>query len=900
MEKTYDGQAASLDLANFSTKVNDYFKHATGIVIPNLTDDDLDWVDENGRAIAVPKNVGTYYLQLNKAGRDAIANANKNYSFTDAQNNSRITGRITYKIDHASLVIGVSGTASKTFDGQKAVVTQSQLDDGEIKLVWGNGTLALPDDLSHFTLTPDDLEVVDGQGNAAVHTNVHSDKTIGPVYYVRLKDSVLERIQSLTGAQNYTISLSTSTGNYLIYSHKAQVTLSGNQTAIYGTDLPLDATKYVVSLTNWQESDGTKPDLATVLEKIGRMQDGDVYIDGYKDGEPKDVGIYRVRISDQLFARLKQAFPDYTWGDDDGQNADAANVITEHDPATYVIKRAVATVNINGTQHIRYRYGEPAEIQYGGDNGYTITITAPVDGKQVAVNTGKVKFDARDLQFVTTPGDAGTYAVKLSQKGLAKLLQDLPGAANYNWQQVLDELTTPTAAFYVDPMPITITVGGEPQTVTYGSQQWLDAIKANPEGYSLTVKTENGTTLSYEVKDGDLTYSQTPGDVGSYDVVLSAQGLANIKAALKANYTYPQLANVVSHGTLKVTQGEVTVTLSGRDGKTYDGQAAAPADLKTDNYSLKYSATVYSPDGTSRTIELTNDDLQFVGGNPVNQGHYQVELSPAGQARLEDLAGNSGENYHWIFKTKATYDINPASASVELTGSNQKVFDGMAVTTKQVNNGGSIVVNLTFPGSTKDSTYLPQNGDYDWYTADGKTKLDSAPLHPGTYLIKLTAAGLTNLRAALNSQAGSGNVTLNEDGLSGSAAFTIVAKPITNVTVSGQPQSKTYDGKAAVLDINGLTVSGNGILTSLSAGKITASDFDWYDENGTKLAEAPTDAGTYEARLTSRALAVLQAVNPDYGFSAANGAIKYTINQASANAKFSGTITLRALQSVRP
>ena len=48
----------------------------------------------------------------------------------------------------------------------------------------------------------------------------------------------------------------------------------------------------------------------------------------------------------------------------------------KHGPATYVITPADTTVTINGAEHIKY--GENATIQYGDDNGYTITITAPI------------------------------------------------------------------------------------------------------------------------------------------------------------------------------------------------------------------------------------------------------------------------------------------------------------------------------------------------------------------------------------------------------------------------------------------------------------------------------------------------------------------------------------------
>ena len=59
-----------------------------------------------------------------------------------------------------------------------------------------------------------------------------------------------------------------------------------------------------------------------------------------------------------------------------------------------------------------------------------------------------------------------------------------------------------------------------------------------------------------------------------------------------------------------------------------------------------YSVPVYSADGKVQTLTLTADDLQIVG-NATNVGTYQVELSPTGQAKLEQLTGNNGANYKW-------------------------------------------------------------------------------------------------------------------------------------------------------------------------------------------------------------------------------------------------------------
>ena len=288
---------------------------------------------------------------------------------------------------------------------------------------------------------------------------------------------------------------------------------------------------------------------------------------------------------------------------------------------------------------------------------------------------------------------------------------------------------------------------------------------------------------------------------------------------------------------------------------------------------------------------MTANDLQIIG-DATNVGTYQVKLSEIGQEKLKALTGNQSANYKWAFNTNADYVVKAATASAELSGSNQKTFDGTAVTTVEVNSNGQILVHFTFPGSTIQSTYALQNGDYTWSTADG-----NAPTNVGTYTISLNKqAILDHLQNALNTQAGLGdndqsNVTISADDLSGQARFTINPQTLTDVTISAPDQSKTYDAQAADLDVNGITITANGIVANnpLVNPGISASDFTWYDGTGNKLESAPVDVGTYKACLNASTLAELQNANSNYQFSSVAGLIKYTINPAPATATISGS-----------
>ena len=898
----YNGNPVSFDPTKTETANNFGFHNVENLTVPTFTASDFTWYDGQGNKLSsAPTNAGTYYLKLNTQGEKAFADANPNYTFEE-NGKSTISGEIPYVVTPAELTIGVSGSASKVFNDKNAEITQEQINNGDIKLVWGNSTTE-PTDLGKFTLTPSDLEVVDANGKHAIHANAGIGADGQPVkgnpYKVQLTADAIKRIKQLSGAANYKISQSAKSGEYFIYEHKAELTLTGNQTTVYGTAMPFSPSKYQLAFTNWLSTDLPVPNLTWKDNKLLNNDNdtgltwtvGDLYVEGYPDGGvPTNVGTYRVKISKQLTDKLRQLFPDYDFSGNIGENGvdeqDNEEIVEpSHTPASYVITPANTTVKITGAQHVKY--GESTNINVGD---YSISITAPVHNETVDNNAERiytnVTLAAGDLEFVTVPTNVGTYQVKLSAQGLQKL-KDLTGSSNYDWTQAADA----KANFFVEQMPVTIAVSGQ-SSVTYGTQDWLNAIKVNPSGYVLTITTENGAALSYHTVDGDLVFNQTPGNVGEYQVELSAQGLANIEEKLGTNYSYPQTAaDVTAKGTFTVKQGEVTVTLNGSDGKTYNAVPTLSSGLNLDKYNVAYTTTVYSADGKAQTLNLTANDLQIIG-NATNVGTYQVELSQAGQEKLEQLTGNNGANYKWTFKTNADYVVKAATASAELSGSNQKTFDGSAVTTAEVNSNGQILVYLTYPGSTTQSTYALQNGDYTWSTANG-----NAPTNVGTYTISLNKqAILDHLQNALNTQAGLGdndqsNVTISADDLSGQARFTINPQTLTDVTISAPDQSKTYDAQAADLDVNGITITANGIVANnpLVNPGISASDFTWYDETGNKLESAPVDVGTYQARLNASTLAELQNTNPNYQFSSVAGLINYTINPAPATAKISGS-----------
>lgn len=327
--------------------------------------------------------------------------------------------------------------------------------------------------------------------------------------------------------------------------------------------------------------------------------------------------------------------------------------------------------------------------------------------------------------------------------------------------------------------------------VNYGDNDWQQLVnhKTLPSsGYGVNLSNDERVELT----DGDVAVDGTPGNVGSYKVILTDQGLQDIKDQLGTDFTYPDLKDVTSSATLNINKGYKDISLNGSAEKPYDGTNDLSAFHKQfglgDNNAD--SITIYKSDGTKQTFELQPADIvtKDKGTSPVNVGTYDVVLSDEFMKKVKAADGNNSNNYEWFSDPAATYQVYADDGVAKLSGQNEKIYDGNATTTAEVNGNGKIAVHVTAPvmimgdepgEETTEKTldyenYTLQDGDYTWNTADGK-----APTNGGTYIITLNKdAIIDHLQAYLNQKAGVGqndqpNVTIDTTGLSGQATFTI-------------------------------------------------------------------------------------------------------------------------------
>lgn len=875
--KVYDGTAATLDGSKYSVTLSNGQTYT-------LKNGDYAFANTDGTIISAPTDHGSYKVVLTDQGKTNIENLTKagtiqNYTWT-------FDSSATYDITAQKMAIVVSGEASKVYDGANATITDADL--AHITLKWGNNTSA-PSGIT-YTLSADDLEVVDASGNPVSAANYRNGAATGTKYYIVLKDNALTKIQAQN--KNYEFSLAATTSSpttsdalYTIYARKAALTLSGSQTVNYGDLTALDLSKFTVDFSNWTSTTEAKPTVT--------LQSGDLQIviptgTTTENNVPVDVGQYTVKMTEQLINRLKDQYTNYDF-DEEASTTDSQGNVQEgtgqdatHNPALYIVQAKQIEVTLSGKQTIKY--GEANTID---PSNYQISFSNIASRDQSTFDGFKLK--ASDLTFVTTPGDVGSYQVKLSDSGIARLKAlGTNFATNYDWSENVDNAR---ADFEVVKMPVTITVRDnsttQHQTITYGQTPNIDN-----SNYQINLKTEDGTTLAYTPVEGDLTFKDgTPSNAGTYDVILSAQGLQNIETKYGTkNYSYTSTGN----GEFEIQKAKGTITLAdnGTPGKTFDNTAAS---LSSGDYKLTIST-----DNGPVTYNLSADDLNFVDASgatiaaPTAAGTYAVQLKPNVIAAIESQVDSTGKNYSWTTSQTADYTISKAAASASLSGQNHQDYNGSAVTTTEVNSNGDIKVTISVAGLDHTVSYTLTDGDYDWY--NGSTKLDSAPTNAGTYTIKLSDSALAKLQNAIaNDSTFKGNVTLAQNAVSGSAIYTINKIGIAISMGDDNQQTEVFDNDTIALDpsdfIPTLNAGSVNVPTIPTSGEnaLTANDFTITDQDG-HVVTNPTNAGTYNVTLNSQGLAKLAKLSSNFTWpTTVSGHGTLIIKAATANASLSGS-----------
>ena len=368
-------------------------------------------------------------------------------------------------------------------------------------------------------------------------------------------------------------------------------------------------------------------------------------------------------------------------------------------------------------------------------------------------------------------------------------------------------------------------------TITGGAS--LDKNTGIVSGYKPSDETGRKFILSYEYSSGTAKYIQD---------ILDISKPKEIEVIIKTKlYVQGKSSLTINDGLDKVYDGtavlEPTVTKTGSTGTvsfewyTADGTLLQTAPTDAGSYKVKAILAAYGNYGSAEAEKaftigkaassiIINDDLNKVydgqavadptsitkiGSNgdiifewyqadgtklqtaPTDAGSYKVKAILAGDTNYADAEAEKG------------FDITKASSTIIIHDDLNKVYDAIAV----------VEPTVTKTGSTGTVSF-------EWYTADG-TLLQTAPTDAGDYKVKAILAE-----------------DANHIGAEVEETFSI-AKASSTITIDDD-LNKIYDGVAVVEP---------SITKTGSTGTVT---FEWYMADGTKLAKAPVNAGSYKVK----------------------------------------------------
>ncbi|WP_157048826.1 MBG domain-containing protein, partial [Pediococcus cellicola] len=220
-----------------------------------------------------------------------------------------------------------------------------------------------------------------------------------------------------------------------------------------------------------------------------------------------------------------------------------------------------------------------------------------------------------------------------------------------------------------------------------------------------SVELSNGE--KYTLQAGDLEFKTAdPTDVGTYDVQLSAAGIANLnKVDPNYQYTADSVSGVGQYTILPATTdpSDKSTSFSVSDATSYYGENS-PTFVVTPGSKVKDPGN------------LTNDDFTFidkvtgqvVDGVPTNVGSYEVILNESGKAKV--AAANPNYNFSDGSFVSGTYTIHDVITHSQVTVTRTVHYTGAgARTPKDVVQ--TLIYDVATSKATGVSTYTPQ-GSY--------------------------------------------------------------------------------------------------------------------------------------------------------------------------------------------
>ena len=822
---TYNGQAITNAELNNALKVN-VTGPTAGAGTYTLQAGDVEFsTDGTNWTTALPINAGNYQVRLTAQGKNGIIGKYGNNSIIWTQNGqSTITSNATYMInklaDNAVMANAQSGNYEMTYNG----AAPSTIDPS--KFVFTTTVNGQTVTLDATGLNSSDFTWADG--NAPVNVGT---------YKVVLTDAGLAKLN----ANNPNFDLTNSgNGTFTINQANASATLSGsasreyNGQAVSVDDLNSTSTGNNITLTLHYPKDGNANYSTTVKLNTGyftwNTPNGQAPVNA--NDQPYTISLN----SDAIEGIIKQAVGS---GQNGVSNVKFANNAISGS-ASYKItplETAAELSNITDGNYTKV-YDAQATNQIDASK---LHITANLGGQNVDLDTTGLTgsdyqwVDASGTALTYNPKNVGTYYIKLSDTAFARLQ-----AQNPNFKLTSND---GLGVYTITPTTANITFGGTNSRVYNGQGTTTAEINSNGQIKIHFTFPGSVSDASYTLKDRDYYLVDQAGagydgaqiiNVGTYTIKLTQQGMQNVIDTIHqlsgsgdSGYNInvdsaTQLGNLTS--TFNIVPSQNMISVSGTQTETYNGSPINVVYNADGTNSVKVSIAQTSGNTTGAVASLTDvtldsGDFAIVNGPAENAGSYQVKLTDAGLAKIQNAVG---DNYHISIDPNAfgTLVIKKYKASAVFSGDPSYTYTGTPVSADDYLGKYSITLN-----EPNNPTYNLVAGDIE-FNVDGNWT-SQAPVKVGTYQVRLSQSGWNHIKA-INSD----NVEWAATASAGKGSYTIDQAKVT-ADLSGN-NSMIYNGShvtTADLYTEGSTIkvaiNGTGIANLPKSFTLEDGDYTW-------------------------------------------------------------------------
>lgn len=850
---TYNGQAITNDELNNALKVTVTGPTASAGAYTLQAGDVAFSTDGTNWTTALPTNAAKYQVRLTEQGKTNIVNKYGNNSIIWTQDGkSTITSDATYTINKlasdAVMANAQTGNYEMTYNG----AAPSSIDPS--KFVFTTTVNRQTVTLDATGLDSGDFTWADGTAPVNVGT-----------YKVVLTAAGLAKLN----ANNPNFKLTNSgNGTFTINQANASAILSGsasreyNGQAVSVDDINSTSTGDNITLTLHYPKDGNANYSTTV-----KLNSGDFTWNTPNGQAPVNASDQPYTISlnsDAIAEIIKQAVGS-------GQN-DVSNVKFASDAisgsANYTITPLESSAELSNITNGNYTKVYNAETTNQIDAS-KLHITANLGGQNVDLDTTGITgsdyqwVDASGAELTSNPKNVGTYYIKLSDTAFARLQ-----AQNPNFKLTSND---GLGVYTITPATANITFGGTNSRVYNG--QGTTTTEINSNGQIKVHFTFPGSVLdaSYTLKDRDYYLVDQDGagydgaqiiNVGTYTIKLTQQGMQNVIDTIHqlsgsgdSGYNInvdpaTQLGNLTS--TFNIVPSQNTISVSGTQTETYNGSPINVVYNADGTNSVKVSIAQTSGNTTGAVasladVALDSGDFAIVNDPAENAGSYQVKLTDAGLAKIQNVVG---DNYHISIDPNAfgTLVIKKYKASAVFSGDPSYTYTGTPVSADDYLGKYSITLNE------------PNNPTYNLVAGDIEFKVDGnwtpqAPVKVGKYDVRLSQSGWKHIKA-INSD----NVEWSATASAGTGTYTINQAKVT-AELSGN-NSMIYNGShvtTADLYTEGSTIkvaiNGTGIANLPKSFTLEDGDYTWSTSDN----QSPVNVGNYTIKLTQAGINKIQS-----------------------------------------